>query len=538
MAATMTTTSVSSPSGKKEEYPCGDGWLCWSPAWMTMTTMMITPKLAFLLVAFSLGELGDGLNIFQGIYLVGMGWKEGSVGAALSLMGLTTLLIQPLAGDWVDKATLDRRVFLAVASIVTALSASSILWVHPVVRMNDNHHNDGDDGATAIANGDHLLIYTSKVLEGIASSFIGPCLAALTLASFGPHHFDAVMASNIFWGHVGSVSAAVLAGMVAYVLYPNIKYCFLVIGASALVAIVFVKYLPQGDPLMGRGFRGKVAMDQHGLVQELSQDETDHSSHVSSSSSSEENLPLVQKEKHDNDDDNEPPTAASYMQVFLDPKTCILCLTGFFFHFANANVLLVLGELMGGGHDEDGSVRRTAIPLTAGAIVTAQVTMAIATWAGDKLTAVGVGRKPLFLAGILSLPIRCALIIWWKDAGSARLLSTQVLDGIGGGLLGLIHPYLVADITFGTGRFNVVMGLTASFFGLGATLSNFLGQMIVEHFGHVASLSGSLLLSIAPILIFSLMPETYGCRGSSNHSQHPHSNKVVTKKVGYQSINV
>jgi len=111
---------------------------------------------------------------------------------------------------------------------------------------------------------------------------------------------------------------------------------------------------------------------------------------------------------------------------------------------------------MGGGDNDDGSANRAAIPLTAGAIVTAQFTMAVATWAADALTEMGVGRKPLFMAGILSLPIRCALIIWWKDAGHAYLLSTQILDGVGGGLIGLIHPYLVADITFGTGRFNVV----------------------------------------------------------------------------------
>lgn len=120
-----------------------------------------------------------------------------------------------------------------------------------------------------------------------------------------------------------------------------------------------------------------------------------------------------------------------------------------------------------GGQDDGGGQSRTAIPFTAGAIVTAQLTMAIATWAGDSLTRLGVGRKPLFMAAILSLPIRCALILWFKDAGKTYLLSTQVFDGIGGGLFGLIHPYLVADITFGTGRFNVVsecMGGEASFF--------------------------------------------------------------------------
>jgi MFS family permease len=126
------------------------------------------------------------------------------------------------------------------------------------------------------------------------------------------------------------------------------------------------------------------------------------------------------------------------------------------YSFANANVLLVLGELMGSSDTEDGSPNRSAIPLTAGAIITAQVTMAVATWIGDHLTEVGIGRKPLFMGGLISLPIRCALIILLKDAGQTYLLSTQILDGIGGGLMGLIHPYLVADLTFGTGRFNVV----------------------------------------------------------------------------------
>jgi hypothetical protein len=109
-----------------------------------------------------------------------------------------------------------------------------------------------------------------------------------------------------------------------------------------------------------------------------------------------------------------------------------------------------------GGDNEDGSVKRSAIPLIAGAIVLAQLTMSGATYAGDILTTRGYGRKPLFLAGLLTLPVRCALIIFWKDAGDAWLLSTQILDGLGGGFFGLLHPYLVNDIAFGSGRFNVL----------------------------------------------------------------------------------
>ncbi|KAL3936178.1 MAG: hypothetical protein SGBAC_008446 [Bacillariaceae sp.] len=479
----------------------------------------ISPRMAFLMVSMSLGQLGDGLNIFQGIYLVGVGWNESSVGKALSLMGLTALLVQPFAGDFVDRATVDRRVFLTVASVITAISASTILMVR--------HGNT-----------DHMLIYTSKIFEGIASSFIGPCLAALTMACFGPDRFDEVMASNIYWGHVGSVMAAGLAGLVAYMSYPDIKFCFLIIGASALIAIVFVQSLPQGDPLMGRGFR---SADDADTVLRLDSSDSEAGDDVQKPAT--ENSPLIVSSiVAPAPAQPEFPEASSYMDVFLERKTCILCCTGFFFHFANANVLLVLGELMGqeGEHDKSDTANRNAIPLTAGAIIMAQVTMAFATQLGDNYTARGTGRKVLFMAGLLSLPIRCALIIAFSNAGSAFLLSTQIFDGIGGGLMGLIQPLIIADITFGTGRFNAVSkylwaldcslifhamslillfvhadGLIASCFGLGATLSNYLGQMVVEHYGHIASLTGSLFLSVIPIIVFSTMPETYGLRGQS-----------------------
>lgn len=253
----------------------------------------LSPKTAFLLVAFSLGELGDGLNIFQGIYLVGIGWNEGSVGLALSLMGLTALIVQPWAGDWIDKTTFDRRIFLTTASVVTALSASVVLLVKE-------------------GNTNHSLIFISKIIEGIAASFIGPCLAALTLATFGPNHFDTIMASNILWGHIGSVVAAVLAGIVAYTLYPNIKYCFLVIAAAASVACFFIRFLPEGDPLMGRGFLGKTAIDENGLIEKLDANEESTTSRQQSDSRSS-------------------PQAATYLDVFTDTKTCIICATGFFF---------------------------------------------------------------------------------------------------------------------------------------------------------------------------------------------------------------
>ena len=189
-------------------------------------------------------------------------------------------------------------------------------------------------------NQDHVLIFVSKVIEGIASSFIGPCIAALTLATFGPDHFDKVMASNILWGHIGSVIAAIMAGMLAYFLYPQIKACFLVIGFSAIIAILFIPFLPEGDPQMGRGFSGKPLVDPDGhQIEETNENEPTKDAIGGTK---------IREERK----------ATDYLVVFSHRETLILCMTGFFFHFANANVLLVLGELMGGDND-DGSVKRT-----------------------------------------------------------------------------------------------------------------------------------------------------------------------------------
>jgi len=49
---------------------------------------------------------------------------------------------------------------------------------------------------------------------------------------------------------------------------------------------------------------------------------------------------------------------------------------------------------------------------------------------------------------------------------------------------------------------------------MGATLSNYIGQLLVEKFGHVVSLRASIWLSLVPIILFgALMPETLGQRG-------------------------
>jgi Na+/serine symporter len=76
------------------------------------------------------------------------------------------------------------------------------------------------------------------------------------------------------------------------------------------------------------------------------------------------------------------------------------------------------------------------------------------------------------------------------------------------------------------------VGLTASSFGLGATMSNYFGQQVVEYFGHSTSLAGSLIVSFIPILIFGMfMPETLGARGAEKKNDN--NNKTMEAQDNY-----
>lgn len=80
-----------------------------------------------------------------------------------------------------------------------------------------------------------------------------------------------------------------------------------------LMTFFSIHDLIPGDALMGRGFMGKVAMDEHGHLERLENDES---------------RAVVEDQEN-----GVPPKAASYWEVISDPKTFILCLTGFFFQY-------------------------------------------------------------------------------------------------------------------------------------------------------------------------------------------------------------
>ena len=143
-------------------------------------------------------------------------------------------------------------------------------------------------------------------------------------------------------------------------------------------------------------------------------------------------------------------------------------------------------------------------------VVTTQfVITLIASWSGKK--AGTWGRKPLLLIAFGVLPIRG--VLYTLTSNTALLVAIQVMDGIGAGIFGVVSVLVIADLTRGTGRFNLTLGAIATAVGIGAALSQVIAGSIVHHLGYRAGflfLAG--VASAAFAILYFFMPETRNTR--------------------------
>jgi MFS family permease len=89
------------------------------------------------------------------------------------------------------------------------------------------------------------------------------------------------------------------------------------------------------------------------------------------------------------------------------------------------------------------------------------------------------------------------------------VVAVQLLDGVCATVLGVVLPLVVADITRGTGRFNLGLGVVGSAVGIGAALSTTLAGYTIDHFGSsIAFCSLAFIGACGMALVWLLLPET------------------------------
>src|SRR5438552_361879 len=180
--------------------------------------------------------------------------------------------------------------------------------------------------------------------------------------------------------------------------------------------------------------------------------------------------------------------------------SAVIALGVVLFHFANAAMLPLVGQFLAAG-----KMRGATLDMAACIIVAQLVMTPVALLAGR--LAHTWRRKPVFLIGFLALPIRGALYTLSHDP--RYLVAVQALDGIGAGIFGVVSVIVIADLTRGTGRFNLAQGATATATGIGAALSNALTGVVVENFGfNTGFLFLAVIAAVAVVFFAFAMPET------------------------------
>lgn len=297
------------------------------------------------------------------------------------------------------------------------------------------------------------VVAAQALIGGISSVFL-PAIAAISLGLVGQRRFDRRQGRNQTFNAAGNVVAAAAMGLVAY-FFSNRSIFFLVAGFALPTLLSLLLIRPEEiDHDQARGYRPGEAGEKPVRARELLKDK-----------------PLL---------------------VFL------LCAV--MFHFANAAILPLLGEMLAKGQG------RSSMMFMAACVVTTQFTITLIAGPAGRLAG-SWGRKPLLLIGFAVLPVRA--VLYTLTDRPALLIAIQILDGVAAGLFGVLSVLVIADLTRGTGRFNLTQGAIATAVGIGASLSQFAAGAIVHQVSYRAGfLFCAAIAAGAFVILWLFMPET------------------------------
>lgn len=304
-------------------------------------------------------------------------------------------------------------------------------------------------------------VYAAQFLIGGSAPFLAPTLAAITLGMVSAKGFDRQFGINQAFNSAGNVFAALL---IAYVTF---KFGYRVMFAVPLVLAVPTLLAVRAIDPQTIDYRRSRGGKDTGSTQ----------------------------------------PAEGITALLKDRALIFFLAAAFLFHLSNAAMLPQLGEMLAKGN------ARSAAPFMSACIIVTQLVITLsAAWIGRR--AQTIGRKPLLLLGFGVLPIRGLLYTLTHTAG--LLIAIQTLDGVANAIFGVVSILVIADLTRGTGHFNLASGALATMVGIGAALSATVGGQIIQRAGFSASFLGLAAIAVCAfgVLLFAV-PETLNAKRNS-----------------------
>ncbi|HEX4409226.1 MAG TPA: MFS transporter [Xanthobacteraceae bacterium] len=299
------------------------------------------------------------------------------------------------------------------------------------------------------------MVLAGSVLHALASCVLGPAMAAISLGLVGHIGIGQRLGRNARFASVGNGLAAAAMGACGYLL--SARAVFFVTVILLIPALFALRMISNSeiDPERAHGSRPRVPRIQ----------------------------PPVK------------PGELMHNRPLLIFAGCLLL-----FHLSNSAMLPLVGSAV--------TMRSSqwATVIIAACIVVPQLLVAaLSPWVGTRAQI--WGRRPLLLIGFAALPIRGLLFA--LVTSPYLLLAVQLLDGITAAVFAVMVPLVVADLTRGTGRFNLGQGIIGTATGIGASLSATLAGYATDRFGSPVAFACLAAIAAAGfVVVWLTMPET------------------------------
>jgi MFS family permease len=299
------------------------------------------------------------------------------------------------------------------------------------------------------------IVLAGSILHALASCVLGPAMVAISLGLVGHASIGERLGRNARFASIGNGLAAAVMGACGYLL--SARAVFIVTVLLLIPALLALRTISpkEIDPEQAHGARPR----QPKIKPPIKPGELMH------------NRPLL---------------------IFAG---CLLL-----FHLANGSMLPLMGSVM-----TMRSAQWATLLIAACIVVPQLVVAALSPWFGNRAEI--WGRRPLLLIGFAALPIRGALFALVSNP--LLLVGVQLLDGITAAVFAVMVPLVVADLTRGTGRFNLGQGIIGTATGIGASLSATFAGYMTDRFGSVPAFAGLAVIALVGLmLLWFMMPET------------------------------